>query len=205
MFESIRIISRLPAIVGLAGLVTVSLFYAMQLLIMTNESIPEPGERLRFGNITMPAFDFIVNRSTPLPEELLEPPMIPLEIRLHPIAVSPVQGIGLQAAVAGAQEIGEFELLGPADGNAVPIARMEPDYPARAAARGIEGYAIVEFDVNENGSVINPRILGAEPANIFDRASLRAIERWKYNPRIVNGEAVKMLGLKTRFSFSLEE
>jgi protein TonB len=102
-------------------------------------------------------------------------------------------------------EIEDWSISGPVDGNALPLARIEPTYPNRAASRGIEGFVIVEFDVSETGQVINAFVLGAEPPAVFNRAALRAIERWKYNPRIVNGKAVKMTGLRTRFSFSLRE
>lgn len=205
MFESIRVVGKFPAIVFLAAFITLSLFYVMQLLIMTNDALPQAGARNRIGDITMPDFELVVNRVTPKPKEILEPPEIPDVLRVNTVNQITVDYTPFQVATANTADIEDIEFIGPADGNAVPLARMEPVYPNQAALNGIEGFVIVEFDVSETGTVINPEILGAQPSSVFNRAALRAIERWKYNPRIVNGKAVKMMGLRTRFSFSLQE
>jgi periplasmic protein TonB len=72
----------------------------------------------------------------------------------------------------------------------VPLARVEPKYPVRAASRHIEGWVKVEFTVSTTGKVTNAVVIGAEPDGIFDDAALEAIEKWKFKPRIVNGNAV---------------
>ena len=91
-----------------------------------------------------------------------------------------------------------------ADQSEIPIVRVEPIYPRRALARGIEGWVEVEFTVTEVGSISDPMILRSEPSGIFDRAALRAIERWKYEPKIVDGRPVSRPGMRNRFRFQMD-
>jgi protein TonB len=92
-----------------------------------------------------------------------------------------------------------------ADQNVIPIVRVEPVYPQRALDRGIEGWVEVEFTVTEVGGVSEPTILGSRPSGVFDRAALRAIERWKYEPKVVDGQPVPRPGMRNRFLFQVTE
>lgn len=65
----------------------------------------------------------------------------------------------------------------------VPLVRVEPNYPAGAATRGIEGQVKVAFTVLPDGSVTDVDVLQAEPRGIFERAAARAVARWKFRPR----------------------
>ena len=47
-------------------------------------------------------------------------------------------------------------------------------------------------------------VVASEPGTIFDEAALKAIARWRYNPRVENGEAVERVGLQTIIRFELE-
>ena len=66
--------------------------------------------------------------------------------------------------------------------NATPIFSVQPDFPRRAVVAGITGYAIVEFVVTTDGSVINAEIVESDPGNVFDRSSLDAIAEFQFNP-----------------------
>jgi protein TonB len=87
----------------------------------------------------------------------------------------------------------------------MPIAQIQPQYPESAVRKNIEGFVIVEFDVHETGGVINPDVLVSVPAGVFDRASIRALERWRYQPKIIQGKAVPLRGLQTKFNFNIRE
>ena len=88
----------------------------------------------------------------------------------------------------------------------VPIFRVTPHYPPRALERGIEGYVLVEFTVSAGGEVLDPvKILEAVPKGYFERASERAIRRFKYKPTIVNGVAVADPGVRARFIYKLNK
>jgi protein TonB len=92
---------------------------------------------------------------------------------------------------------------GDADRDVVPLVRVDPTYPPRAKQRGIEGYVVVEFTITPVGTVADARVLTAEPAFVFDRAALRAVRKYRYNPKVENGVAVARRGIKLRLSFVL--
>ncbi len=91
----------------------------------------------------------------------------------------------------------------PADGLFAPVRQVEPVYPLVARYRGLEGFVEVEFDVTAAGSVENARVVESSHA-IFEAAALRAVERSLYRPRIVDGEALPMRGLRKRIRFQME-
>jgi protein TonB len=77
------------------------------------------------------------------------------------------------------------------DENPTPTFRARPMYPQRALMANIEGNVVVEFTIKADGSVTGPlKIVKATPPGIFNDAVLRAITKWKFKPRIVQGKAV---------------
>jgi protein TonB len=89
------------------------------------------------------------------------------------------------------------------DADVIPVVRVPPQYPLRASERGIEGWVELEFTISKLGTVKDPTVLNSSPSSIFDRAALKAIRRWKYNPKIEDGEAVERPGVKVRLKFEL--
>lgn len=77
-----------------------------------------------------------------------------------------------------------------AEGDVIPIVRIEPQFPREALINGIEGWVKVRFTINPDGSVANPTVVESEPRRLFNRNAIRAILRWKFKPRIVDGVAV---------------
>lgn len=77
---------------------------------------------------------------------------------------------------------------GSADDEVTPLVRIPPSYPRSAQRRGIEGVVTVAFTITKNGTVSDPEVIDAEPANIFNKEALRAIKKWKFKPRVVDGE-----------------
>jgi protein TonB len=91
------------------------------------------------------------------------------------------------------------------DRDIIPLVRIVPDYPPRAMSRGIEGWVIVQFTITATGAVKDAIIVDADPKKIFDDAALRAIARWRYNPKVEDGVAVERVGVRTRLTFQLEK
>lgn len=104
-----------------------------------------------------------------------------------------------------------FELSGgpslgaPSDTDTIPLVRINPIYPRRAAERRIEGWVIVKFSINEQGMVENPEVVDANPRGIFESAAIRAIRKWKYRPKIEGGKPVKRYGISVKLTFDLED
>jgi protein TonB len=90
-----------------------------------------------------------------------------------------------------------------AEGDYLPIVRVAPVYPARALARGIEGYVDMSFTVTTTGTVKDP-IVDFSTSGLFNRAAERAVLKFKYKPRVVDGVPVEVSGVKTRITFKIE-
>ena len=85
----------------------------------------------------------------------------------------------------------------------LPISKQAPDYPQRALDKGIEGDCTVEYSVTPQGKVDNPKIVGnCHPA--FIRPSLVAAATFRYQPRLVDGQAVTVPGVRNTFHYKIQ-
>ncbi|MEA5444803.1 energy transducer TonB [Gammaproteobacteria bacterium AB-CW1] len=204
----------LMALVG-GVVVAVLLFVFMQRMIMTDEDgAPslDDGERIDF--IRVERDEQVRERQRQRPEEPDEPEPPPpppeMEIQQDQPPDAPQMDFDMPqldiptgmegGAFVGGRSGGE----GSGDGDVVPIVRIEPQWPREALMQGIEGWVRVEFTIREDGSVANPRVLESEPRRLFDRAALRAITRWRFRPRIVDGRPVERQATQT-IEFNLED
>lgn len=89
-------------------------------------------------------------------------------------------------------------------GDASPIVRINPKYPTSAARDGIEGWVQLSFNISPTGEVIDATVVNAEPKRIFDREALRAIKRWKYRPKVIEGVAQLQTGQTVQLDFKLD-
>lgn len=90
-------------------------------------------------------------------------------------------------------------------GDATPIVRINPKYPTTAARDGIEGWAQLSFSISPTGEVIDPVVINAEPKRTFDREAIRAIKRWKYRPKVIEGVAQLQTGQTVQLDFKLQQ
>lgn len=126
-----------------------------------------------------------------------------------PVAAPAPAKISSVSASSGAGTKAKSTGQGHGDSNTVvsgvvPLVRVPPKYPPRAASRHIEGWVKIEFTIKTDGSVANAVVVGAEPADIFDDAALTAISKWKFKEKIVNGVAVPQRAVQ-RLQFKLEQ
>lgn len=85
----------------------------------------------------------------------------------------------------------------------LPLSKEAPDYPQRALDKNIEGDCSVEYTVNPQGNVENPRVLeGCHP--LFIRPSLAAANTFRYQPRIVDGQAVAVPAVRNTFHYRIK-
>ena len=90
------------------------------------------------------------------------------------------------------------------DRDVVPLVRIEADYPMFARQRGIEGWVVVEFTITAAGTVKDAIVVDSEPGNVFDKAAIASVRKWKYNPKVKDGKAVERAGVKVRIDFEME-
>ena len=105
--------------------------------------------------------------------------------------------------VDGALDAFAFAFAG--EREVVPLARVSPVYPPRAVRRGIEGWVRIALTIDEHGHVAEPRVIAADPENIFDRAALSAISRWRYQPQLIDGQAIRRSGVEVTVHFQLSK
>lgn len=77
-------------------------------------------------------------------------------------------------------------------------------YPPRAVRRNIEGFVMVKFTVTKTGDVDAIQITQSEPAGVFDESVMAAVKKYKFQPRIVNGEPVDTKEVERKVVFKLE-
>ena len=90
----------------------------------------------------------------------------------------------------------------PVTADAQLVRRISPEYPAAAAQKGLEGSVDVRFTITSRGTVENPAVISADPPNVFDRAAIDAVRRWRYDPRVVDGKPVDSQS-RVRLEFKL--
>jgi protein TonB len=191
-----------------ATAVTFSLFFLMQFLISMDQSEPEKGEARKIADITMPEIELEVQRQQPKPEE----PDVPEEIPDLPepdisLDAPSGEGIQLQRVEVDVGGLNNNATISASDSEMLPIVTIEPQYPQRAASRGIEGWCLVQFTVTAQGTVDEDSIevIDADPENIFDSSSRRAVSRFKFNARVQDGVAVAVPGVRYLFRYNLAD
>jgi protein TonB len=191
-----------------ATAITFVLFFLMQYLISMDTTDPEKGEARKIADITMPEIELEVQRQEPKPEEPDVPEDIP-DLPEPDISLDAPVGEGLNISRVKV-DMGGLESnasISASDSEMLPIVTIEPQYPQRAASRGIEGWCLVSFTVSAQGTVDEDSItiVDADPENIFDSSSRRAVSRFKFNPRVSDGVAVAVPGVRYLFRYNLAE
>ena len=199
----------------LGGLVAISLFLIMHSLITAESSANRDRDesvRLDFIQVDQDQIENIRKRTPPPePEEPEEPPPPP-ELAVadtdRPSQVMPnieMPSIDLGVSAGNGPYLGNWQAGDPgAEGDVIPIVRIEPQFPREALINGTEGWVDIEFTIEPDGSVSNPKVVAAEPRRIFDRNAIRAIYKWKFKPRIIDGQPVARQA-RQRLDFKLDQ
>jgi protein TonB len=197
---------RLSIAVGLACVVTFGLFWAMQALIGMSGQLREgkPAPSIEFVRLKRDSAPQEKKREPPRrekPEQQPPPPDMDLAKNIKP---SDAVGEILPMADT-AVELEKASSLGAGGGDrdVVPLVRVDPQYPPQARQRRIEGWVDIEFTIGPAGTVEQPKVIGASPPNVFEQSALRAVRRWRYNAKMVDGVAVARHGVQVRIRFEL--
>jgi protein TonB len=198
-------IRYIPA-TGLASITTFSLFFVMQSLVANDTAIDltieyRPAPKIPIEEIKPPEINPIDRLKPYEPVKIPEPPE---DIDIKPIK-GPVTPIVPIAPPTTGDDRYEPDVNLHSDGAMVPIVRVEPQFPRKAAERGITGWTVVEFTVTAAGTIGNAVVIDAEPKGYFESASLKAVKKFKYKPQVVNGVPIDTPNVFTRFQFQLDD
>ena len=188
----------------LAVPVAIGLFYIMQALV-DREYQQEATKARKIADIVVPDKVIETNLKEVKPEKVedpeepppdLDPIQFDTDVDMGMVNNAPSASISLNLSASG---------MSSGDGEYLPIVKVAPIYPRRAQTRGITGYCIVEYTVTKTGSIRDPQAVDCQPQGIFDRASVKAAEKFKYKPRVVDGEPIEVAGVQNKFTFELEK
>lgn len=199
-----------PRIIGSAAIavgITVGLFFLMSWLITRNAERPDDGldpftfrfEQVKLEDDTK-VRDRRIPKKPPPPKEPPPPPKMQVANVNKPISPIPnlnVPNLDVPFSGSGpfmpgfvAQDLSE-------EGDIIPLVRIQPQYPRRAAIAKIEGWVEMEFTITSTGTVADVDVLRSKPPRVFDREAIRALLKWKFKPRVVDGVAVDRRATQT--------
>ncbi|MBQ60580.1 MAG: protein TonB [Gammaproteobacteria bacterium] len=108
--------------------------------------------------------------------------------------------------------------FGISDGDYLPIVKVQPQYPRRALSRGMTGWVIVEFTVTELGTVRDAHVVENcgwiqnarkegqcvdNPNSVFNSSAVKAALKFKYKPKVIDGDPVPTAGVQNKITFEL--
>ena len=199
-----RTSSKLSAVIIAALAINVLMFTAIEMMIgmgrirLTNASDIEIANFIRVAD---ESHDVRSRRDPKAPEK----PRQEMEQEIQQLAQSATTGKGTVAFSVSMPDV-NIDLGGGIQiaRELTPLVRIPADYPIPALMKGIEGFVELRFVVTETGSVRDPEVLRADPPGVFERAAIRAVLKWKYQPQMVNGKPTSVVTY-TRLRFIIEE
>lgn len=187
-----------------AAVVTAALLLTMSILITQNLKEQEGGPEYKIPDISMPDQEINTEYDTSKPDKPDEPEEPPPEL-----PEPEFENLDTDVSVSVAPSLkGKLDLGGlggfSSDGDYLPIVKANPRYPSRALQRGLEGYCTVEYTVTKTGETRDIKVVDC-PQTIFAKASMKAAEKFKYKPKVIDGEAIDVPGVRNRFIFEVEK
>lgn len=198
---------RFVAALVLGAITAFTLFWIMQALINVKGKIKDAGGNLsiEFVRLKRDEAPELKKREKPQrqkPEQQPPPPEMNLSQNLNPSEavgeIIPTVDTGLELETATS-----LTAAGGGDRDEVPLVRVDPNYPPRARQQGIEGYVDVRFTITAVGTTADVEVYRSKPPNIFDREAIRAVRKWRYNPKMENGAPVARPNQLVRLEFEL--
>lgn len=205
MAGAVRLLLAIPQ----AALVTVLLILLMISLIEFGDRTLDQQKRIRLPDIHAPERDVEIQRLIEKPEkpELDEtpPPEIPEQDFDRIDGNAAVGRIRAASKIETRLDLNIGTGLQASDGEYLPIVKVAPQYPRRALSRGIEGHVVLQYTVTPLGTVQDPIVVESEPEGVFDRVAIESALRYKYKPRVIDGQPREVGNVRTRIVFRLSD
>lgn len=194
---------------ALAAAITYFLLWAMQALVATgDQTIMQDRDHLALDFVRVQRDEKIQHkRNKPdKPPPPIRPPSEPPKPKLDDINPS-VEKIAVNEFPVETDvnlSTSGFS-LGVGEGDFLPLAKVSPIYPQRALRRGIEGYCTVQYTVTATGATKDIVVVKDQcTSRLFHNASVEAAKKFKYRPRVRDGKALEVPGVRNKFTYQLE-
>jgi protein TonB len=193
----------------MAAGITLGLFYFMQALIATGADLDQRVSVVKIVDATMPEILLEVIEEIDKPEPIQDDTEVVEDIQERQVNLSDGPSLNIERSsieIDTGLQLSNASISA-TDGDMLPLVAIAPQYPTRAAQRGIEGWCLVSFTVNGLGNVVEDSVVvvDAEPRSMFDRSSIRAAGRFKFQPRVVDGQGVAVENVQYVFRYELED
>ena len=195
---------RMLVSILLAIPVVVGLFMVMHSLIDRDFENPDVSNT-KIADLVQPDEEIQLESTVAKPDKVDDPEEPPPEMEMMQIDLNMDTDIENSAPVASVEVNISTTGMSSGDGEYLPIVKVAPIYPRRAQSRGISGYCIVEYTVTTSGAIRDPQAVDCEPAGVFEKASVKAALKFKYKPRVVDGEPIEVAGVQNKFTYTLEQ
>ena len=193
----------------IAGGITLGLFYFMQFLIASGEQRDQQVSVIKIVDATMPEVEMVVIEEAQKPEPIADISEEQPELQDKRVTLNSGPSLNIERAQVEIDQKMDLSIasITSQDGDYLPLVAIAPEYPTRARQRDIEGWCIVSFTVDGKGNVVEDTIevIDAEPPEIFNRSSIRAAARFKFQPRIRDGIGIEVPGVQYLFRYEFED
>lgn len=206
---------RYPASIISSIVISLILFWLMQTMISNNQHGLKQSVNLQMTEfVRLKRETRLLTKDRKVPEEpppKKRPP--PPEMQVQKAHVKnnipsidiprldiPLQSDRFKGSLMGNLQMGQGQI----STNVISLLRIPPRYPMRAANRRIEGWVKIEFTITEEGTVKDAVVIDAQPSKIFNKDALRAIGRWKFKAKILDGEAFEQRAIQV-LTFKLKK
>ncbi|MGH7897794.1 MAG: energy transducer TonB [Candidatus Binatia bacterium] len=199
---------RFPIALALAFVVNGAVFWFLWTMINVKVHHGElrSAAKIEFTRMRRDTEVATIKRDKPQREKIVQQPTTPQVARasfarggtesvahlLAPPTIDAKAGLSMGVNISGS------------DRDVMPLVQIHPDYPPRAQSRGIEGWVVVQFTITPAGTVRDATVVEAQPKGMFDDAAIKAVSRWKYNPKVEEGVPVERRGVQVKLTFKLE-
>jgi periplasmic protein TonB len=208
---------RFPVAFALSLVLTTGLFGFMRVLTNSRSEAGEAAAITKFEFVRLRRSESIEakKREKPEVEKAEQAPVAPtlavaeeqgVSVALDVQALA--SGLGAEFGSAGGRGRGGGEMGGPgfssglADRAALPLVRVDPQYPPQAQRQKLEGWVQVKFTLTTAGSVKDPTVVKSS-SEIFEKNAVQAVSKWKYQPQLKAGKPVEVANKQVMVRFQL--
>ena len=185
--------------------VTFALLWLMQILIATGKKALVDEQSFVLGDFIRVKREEVVNRDEDDPEP---PPEVEEQPPEQPEMTADDMDTSQSLNIGGPDGRLDFDLaggrIGMGEGDYLPIVKVAPIYPRRAQTRGLEGQCLVQFTVTTTGATKDAEVVECT-SSLFAKASMNAVLKFKYKPRVEDGVAKEVPGVQHIITFKLED
>lgn len=195
-----------------AALVTTSIFALMESMVSSDadfDRIAQNQTVIDFVRIKQDSDAQLKERQKKEPPKPKKPPVPQESVADTSTQMKQLQinmpKISPDLSLANKNLLGDAQVgMGFGDGDVIPLVRMPAQYPSKAKRRNIEGFVKARLEINAEGTVDSVEIIDSDPKGIFERAAIRALYKYKFKPKMVDGQPQAQTATQT-LEFNLDK